>query len=412
MYNRIYWQDGTLLTAKHFELQDTLHYQTLSQAVSLPYQMEYGVAKLVIDFRLLELGTIKIDELLLYTKEKFFIYHVSKGPLKLKISEDNTSPIVSIYVSSKDISTEKDDLPLLTPHYYLSDKPDENVAHQFKLLELLNVNKKWQLNDYSPALISCASSTLAYTLDELAKLLISVKHFIEHQQGNINNHYLLQTQFHSCEKLLQACTNTSTHFHPYSLFDGFENLYFLITLIEEISTKSFGYDFYRPHQSFKALLNAFYEILKKPIRQQLTQFDPKKYFPGLFFPIYKTLATNAREIYEHIAMHSNSLQWHIAKQMYATDDMRFLKDLPSMAENTYTDEQFLENGMPVDEEHQTTGLLDDQANFPDSEHIKLKEFDEVGIDALAVDDTQELSDLMDDIESISSQSELSKKATK
>tara|TARA_A100001015_G_C15044116_1_gene742158 strand:+ start:5343 stop:6512 length:1170 start_codon:yes stop_codon:yes gene_type:complete len=268
MYNRIYWQDGTLLTAKHFELQDTLHYQTLSQAVSLPYQMEYGVAKLVIDFRLLELGTIKIDELLLYTKEKFFIYHVSKGPLKLKISEDNTSPIVSIYVSSKDISTEKDDLPLLTPHYYLSDKPDENVAHQFKLLELLNVNKKWQLNDYSPALISCASSTLAYTLDELAKLLISVKHFIEHQQGNINNHYLLQTQFHSCEKLLQACTNTSTHFHPYSLFDGFENLYFLITLIEEISTKSFGYDFYRPHQSFKALLNAFYEILKKPIRQQ------------------------------------------------------------------------------------------------------------------------------------------------
>lgn len=268
MYNRIYWQDGALLTAKHFELQDTLHYQTLSQALSLPYQMEYGVAKLVIDFRLLELGTIKIDELLLYTKEKIFIYHVSKGPLKLKISEDNTSPIVSIYVNSKDISTEKDDLPLLTPQYYLSDKPDENVAHQFKLLELLNVNKKWQLNDYSPALISCASSTLAYTLDELTKLLISVKHFIEHQQGNINNHYLLQTQLHSCEKLLQACTNTSIHFHPYSLFDGFENLYFLITLIEEISTKSFGYDFYRPHQSFKALLNAFYEILKKPIKQQ------------------------------------------------------------------------------------------------------------------------------------------------
>lgn len=153
-------------------------------------------------------------------------------------------------------------------------------------------------------------------------------------------------------------------------------------------------------------------IVYQDLQSELTQFDPKKYFPGLFFPIYKTLATNAREIYEHIAMHSNSLQWHIAKQMYATDDMRFLKDLPSMAENTYTDEQFLENGMPVDEEHQTTGLLDDQANFPDSEHIKLKEFDEVGIDALAVDDTQELSDLMDDIESISSQSELSKKATK
>ena len=268
MYSRIYWQDGTLLTAKHFDLQDTLHYQALSQAVCLPYQMEYGIVKLLLDFRLLELGTIKIDELLLYTKEKIFIHHPSKGPLKLKVTENNDSPIVSIYVNSKNFSAEKDNLPLLTPQYYLSDKPEENVEHQFKLIELLNVNKIWQLNDYSPALISCASSTLVYTLDELAKLLISIKHFISRQQSNTNNYHLLQTQIHRCEKLLQACVNTPVHFHPYPLFDAFESLYFSATLIEEISTTPFYYDFYKPNQSFKALLNAFYEILKKPIKQQ------------------------------------------------------------------------------------------------------------------------------------------------
>ena len=154
-------------------------------------------------------------------------------------------------------------------------------------------------------------------------------------------------------------------------------------------------------------------IVYQDLQSELVRFDPKKYFPGLFFPLYKTLSTNAREIYEHIAMHSNSLQWHIAQQMYATDEMRFLKDLPLMAENSYTSEQFLEDGgHDENQTHENKGLLDDQADFPDSEHIKFKALDNTDINAATVSETEELQDLIDDIESISSQHELSKKTTK
>lgn len=81
-------------------------------------------------------------------------------------------------------------------------------------------------------------------------------------------------------------------------------------------------------------------IVYNDLQRELIKFDPKTYFPGLFFPLYKTLSSNARTIHDFIEKHSNSLQWHIAEKLYHIDKKKFIKELPLMMENSMNEEQF------------------------------------------------------------------------
>lgn len=78
-------------------------------------------------------------------------------------------------------------------------------------------------------------------------------------------------------------------------------------------------------------------IVYKDIQSELAKFEPKKYFPGLFFPFYQALAPNAEQVHHFMDKHSKTLQWDIANNLYEMDSNRFLKELPLKVENGMKD---------------------------------------------------------------------------
>ncbi|WP_119344748.1 type VI secretion system protein IglI family protein [Facilibium subflavum] len=141
-------------------------------------------------------------------------------------------------------------------------------------------------------------------------------------------------------------------------------------------------------------------IVYQDIQGKLLEFDPKKYFPGLFFPLYKTLGPNIRKIYEYIDVHANSLQWHIAQKMYEVDDMRFLQDMPVMVENKYNAEQFTEGSLDESVENQNRQLLADVESLPDDHELQFPEEDNTVDSNVAHGVDEDLDQILEDIESI------------
>ncbi|WP_299008931.1 type VI secretion system protein IglI family protein [uncultured Shewanella sp.] len=79
-------------------------------------------------------------------------------------------------------------------------------------------------------------------------------------------------------------------------------------------------------------------IVYKDVQSELAKFEPKKYFPGLFFPFYQALAPNAEQVHNFMNKHSKTLQWDIANNLYEMDSNRFLKELPLKVENVMKDD--------------------------------------------------------------------------
>jgi hypothetical protein len=85
-------------------------------------------------------------------------------------------------------------------------------------------------------------------------------------------------------------------------------------------------------------------IVYEDIQQLLVDFDPKEYFPEVFFPLYKKIAPEVKKIQQSIDFHSTSVQWNIAKKMYQIDYESFLNDYEKMPENNII-------GMPGVDKH-------------------------------------------------------------
>ncbi|MBK2125034.1 type VI secretion system baseplate subunit TssK [Fangia hongkongensis] len=273
MYTRVHWQDGALLTAKHFKTQDLLQQQNIFQSISLPYQMHYGILKLHLDIRLLQLGTVKINELEVYTKEHRLIKVSQDTALKFSLEEANTSSVVSIYLSLSEENTDKNGLTTTQLLPTLTDNIDNQSIECLKLFEVVNINDVWQLNNYSTGLISCDSYTFIAILNDIDKLVSSLTHFAAHQQQNPHTYYLLQLQIHEFCRLLNSIKSKPIHFHPNALFNAIESLYYMVSTIENAPFSEIIYDFYQPNKSFTELLQAFYELLKKPIKQQFVALE-------------------------------------------------------------------------------------------------------------------------------------------
>lgn len=90
--------------------------------------------------------------------------------------------------------------------------------------------------------------------------------------------------------------------------------------------------------------NKYFEtaIIYKDLEEEIKNFDPKYYFPGLFFDLFKEIAPKLSRIYRFSALHNESLQWHIAENLYQTDPDRFVKELDKLISNTQPDEEFTE----------------------------------------------------------------------
>ncbi|WP_119328412.1 type VI secretion system protein IglI family protein [Cysteiniphilum halobium] len=171
------------------------------------------------------------------------------------------------------------------------------------------------------------------------------------------------------------------------------------------------YKFVKKVLILQSMINAkrFFEgaIIYEDIQKELTDFDPKDYFPGLFFPLYKSIAPNARTIYKHIEQNSNSLEWHIAKKLYQSDPMRFLRDLPSMAENNYHDEQFQQGDYTKRAQNEEQKLIEDVNILSESEDICFKE-DIIDDKEESLVDDNEINHLLEEIEGVWDQAGLSK----
>ncbi|MBK2092976.1 phage tail protein [Francisella philomiragia] len=76
-------------------------------------------------------------------------------------------------------------------------------------------------------------------------------------------------------------------------------------------------------------------IVYNDIQNLLVKFDPKEYFPEIFFPLYKKIAPFIGNIHKNIDYYSSSIQWSIAQKMYNIDYKSFLDTLEKMPENNF-----------------------------------------------------------------------------
>lgn len=76
-------------------------------------------------------------------------------------------------------------------------------------------------------------------------------------------------------------------------------------------------------------------IVYNDIQNLLVNFDPKEYFPEIFFPLYKKIAPFIGNIHKNIDYYSSSIQWSIAQKMYNIDYKSFLDTLERMPENNF-----------------------------------------------------------------------------
>ena len=74
-------------------------------------------------------------------------------------------------------------------------------------------------------------------------------------------------------------------------------------------------------------------IIYYDIQKELRMFDPKKYFPGLFFDVYASVGNKAHDIYKFIDRNKDTVEWHLTEQLYQFDKKRFL-NMPITASNT------------------------------------------------------------------------------
>lgn len=145
-------------------------------------------------------------------------------------------------------------------------------------------------------------------------------------------------------------------------------------------------------------------IVYQDIQSELAKFDPKEYFPGLFFPFYKTLAPNAREIHKFIDRHSNSLQWDIAKNLYDIDRARFLKELPQMVENSMSDEDFIDIQQKDGFSNDRNMIINKDVSTENSDDIEFsdqleEDYDDNTFDDKVMEgDTNEIDNILNDMD--------------
>ncbi|QIW10526.1 type VI secretion system protein IglI family protein [Francisella sp. LA112445] len=76
-------------------------------------------------------------------------------------------------------------------------------------------------------------------------------------------------------------------------------------------------------------------IVYDDVQNLLANFDPKEYFPEIFFPLYQKISPIIGDIHKNIDLYSSSIQWSIANKMYNIDYNKFLDTLERMPENNF-----------------------------------------------------------------------------
>ena len=137
--------------------------------------------------------------------------------------------------------------------------------------------------------------------------------------------------------------------------------------------------------------NKYFEtaIIYKDLEEEIKNFDPKYYFPGLFFDLFKEIAPKLSRIYRFSALHNESLQWHIAENLYQTDPDRFVKELDKLISNTQPDEEFTE--YQSEDLDRNISLIDPEY-INDDNDLEFKQIDST-IDNMEINQLQDQIDI-------------------
>lgn len=273
MYDRIHWQDGVLLTAKQLIEQDRLRQSSTLNSIMLPYGMHYGIVRLHIDMELLETGTLKIKKLDIYTKYKYLIKIDEMDNASLSLDESIDNVIVPVFLNLQEKLIYEDGISKVRLTVTLSDRYKEDKVESVKLLELINKEELWSVNSNSIALLSCDSCTFLSIIDEIDKIMSSIKHYINTSQYNKSAYYMLKAEHHHLERIVGMVKKKPEHVHPIEIFNQIDAVYYLISEVESTEYTGVDYDFYQPNSSFYDIFDHLYRILSKPVKQQFVTFE-------------------------------------------------------------------------------------------------------------------------------------------
>ncbi|MCP3966198.1 MAG: hypothetical protein GY750_04510 [Lentisphaerae bacterium] len=92
-------------------------------------------------------------------------------------------------------------------------------------------------------------------------------------------------------------------------------------------------------------------IYFQAINREVINFDPREYFPGIFFPLYEAMTKNFEQVLNIINQYKDTLEWHVTEQMYKINSEALAADkelLKGKKAKTFTElPDFLKNMVKV-----------------------------------------------------------------
>ncbi|MGJ3500047.1 type VI secretion system protein IglI family protein, partial [Piscirickettsia salmonis] len=154
--------------------------------------------------------------------------------------------------------------------------------------------------------------TLSEPLDHVLSNLLAFKEALPasiniNVQLNKLKSYLMSAKKDKESKETQKTEDALEEEPKESISVGFKGSTKLLQLFKKIELCM---ELSNQNRQFEAAL--FY----KDIQEELTNFDPITYFPEVFIPFYRNLSKSYVKIQSFIENSQDTLEWHIAEQMY------------------------------------------------------------------------------------------------
>ena len=178
--SRVLWEDGQLLKAEHFHLQQDLLQKHSVRAGLIFSHYQNGFINLGIDLDLLNNNVLSFTSLLLQGyKQNLFIleYNLSLEKFNLlDLPEDKEN--VDFYLNitfDNNILTKENDIPIQNYKGLISLDLNGSIVHSYKIISLCKDNDGWNINyNKRPALIRLPIQYFIYDLNVIESYIIKL----------------------------------------------------------------------------------------------------------------------------------------------------------------------------------------------------------------------------------------------
>ncbi|MCL9781022.1 type VI secretion system baseplate subunit TssK [Vibrio sp. S4M6] len=274
MANRVHWQPGALLTANHFVKQDNLAQKAISEATYLPFNVSYGISQLYIDYGLLNLGELRINQCEIYFKDKYYGFFDSYSHSVAMDLQALEKASVTIYLNRTESATQDGKVPTCRSEYYLSESYQANALNSVRILQLSQIDGMWKIDPQSPPLLTCATHLLDQSIESIKRICSSIKHLLENEIVGESLMVNLMLAHRNLQHLLLEVDASPQHVHPYSLFEVMRQLYLLFELMKPSAhedTAPILYLHNDPIASFDKIIDGFNQLLSMPVKKNFVE---------------------------------------------------------------------------------------------------------------------------------------------